>query len=376
MRNTLRLNSLFSFLFVLALVSCKDKATDTSFKPGAIWLDDEGVHLNAHGGGIMRDGDRYYWFGEHKTKGEAGNLAQVGVHCYSSDDLYNWKDEGIALSVSEDTTSAIAKGCILERPKVIYNKKTGKYVMWFHLEPKGAGYGGAMSGVAISDKVVGPYTLLSAQRPDAGFWPINVQDLHKLPVADSVRKGFGGGSLPAHPDTLNLLGRDFEGGQMARDMNLFVDDDGIAYHLYSSEENSTLQISQLSDDYTRSSGKYTRVFPGRFMEAPAMFKKDGKYYLIMSGCTGWAPNAGRSAVASSIWGPWEELENPFVGKDAETSFHSQSTCVLPVPGGSDQFIYMGDRWTPQDAIDGRYVWLPIRFENGQPTIEWKDSWSY
>ena len=107
-----------------------------------------------------------------------------------------------------------------------------------------------------------------------------------------------------------------------------------------------------------------------------MFKRDGKYYLIMSGCTGWAPNAGRSAVAPSIWGPWEELENPFVGEDSDLSFHSQSTYVLPAPGKPGQFIYMGDRWTPENAIDGRYIWLPIRFEGDQPIIEWQDKWSY
>ena len=124
-------------------------------------------------------------------------------------------------------------------------------------------------------------------------------DIHKGPVPEESKKGFGGGGLPAHPDTLNLLGRDFESGQMARDMNLFVDDDGKAYHIYASEDNSTLHISELTDDYTACSGNYARFFVGRFMEAPAMFKKDGKYYLIMSGCTGWAPNPGRSAVASS-----------------------------------------------------------------------------
>ena len=43
--------------------------------------------------------------------------------------------------------------------------------------------------------------------------------------------------------------RDLEGGQMSRDMTLYVDDDGIAYHIYSSEENLTLQIAQLTDDY-------------------------------------------------------------------------------------------------------------------------------
>ena len=219
-------------------VACQRK--DLSFKPGEVWPDDKGVHINAHGGGILRVGDTYYWFGEHKTEGSAGNLAQVGVHCYSSKDLYNWKDEGIALSVvPDDTTSHIAKGCVLERPKVIYNKKNDQYVMWFHLEPRGAGYSGALSGVAVSKNVVGPYSFVNAFRPNAGFWPVNVQELHKQPCTLSADLRFSGGELPAHPDSLNLLGRDQISGQMARDMNLFVDDDGIAYHIYSSEENST-----------------------------------------------------------------------------------------------------------------------------------------
>ena len=130
-----------------------------SFTPGTLWKDNNGVHINAHGGGVLYEKGTYYWFGEHKTEGRGGNVAQVGVHCYSSTDLYNWTDRGIALSVSNDPTSDIVKGCILERPKVIYNKKTGKYVMWFHLEPKGKGYGGALVGIAQADKVTGPYTL-------------------------------------------------------------------------------------------------------------------------------------------------------------------------------------------------------------------------
>ena len=43
--------------------------------------------------------------------------------------------------------------------------------------------------------------------------------------------------------------RELEGGQMSRDMTLFVDDDGIAYHIYSSEDNLTLKIEELSEDY-------------------------------------------------------------------------------------------------------------------------------
>ena len=113
-----------------------------------------------------------------------------------------------------------------------------------------------------------------------------------------------------------------EQGQMARDMNLFVDDDGKAYHIYSSEENSTLHIAELDPTYTGYTGKYIRAFINRFMEAPAMFKKDGNYYLIMSGCSGWNPNAARSAIASSIWGEWKELGNPCIGQDADLTFHS------------------------------------------------------
>ena len=369
------------YFFVIAIVAfgCSTRKSNEKFiKPGELWLDNNDVHINAHGGGILFYGDKYFWYGEHKIEGDAGNKAHVGVHVYSSSDLINWFDEGIALKVIEDDTDhEITKGCVLERPKVIYNQSTGKFVMWFHLELKDQGYDAARSGVAISDSPVGPFTFLRSFRPNAGHWPINVQDFHKRSIPDSIKDKYCGGlgCLPVHVDSMNILGRDFEGGQMARDMNLFVDDDGIAYHIYSSEENSTTHISQLTDDYTDYSGKYARFFANRYMEAPTIFKtKEGTYYFIGSDCTGWAPNAARSASAESIWGPWSELGNPCVGKDAELTFHSQSTYVLPVQGKENAFIYMGDRWRPKNAIDGRYIWLPIKFENERPIINWHDQW--
>lgn len=365
---------LFLSVVSLLLTACGEKKK-VVFTPGEIWPDNQGVHINAHGGGLLYVNNTYYWYGEHKTEGEGGNLANVGVHCYSSKNLGDWKDEGIVLSVMpEGSESDIEKGCILERPKVIYNTQTGKYVMWFHLEPKGKGYFGARSGVAVSDTPTGPFTFIRSMRPNAGFWPRNYPDKFREAPIGAEGLSFGGGSVPAHPDSLNIVKRDLVGGQMARDMTLFVDDDGKAYHIYSSEENSTLHIALLKDDYLDHSGRYARFFPGRFMEAPALFKRNDKYYLIASGCTGWAPNAGRSAVASSIWGPWEELDNPFVGEGADLSFRSQSTYVLAVPGMTDRYIYLGDRWTPKDAIDGRYIWLPIVFEGDQPVIQWFDSW--
>ena len=351
-----------------------------SFQPGEPWPDSNGVHINAHGGGMLDHDGVYYWFGEHKIAGEAGNRAEVGVHVYSSRDLYNWRDEGIALAVTNDPNSEITRGCILERPKVIFNVRTKKFVMWFHLEPKGAGYTGARSGVAIANNITGPYHFLGALRPNAGAWPLNVPDEMKCPLSAAESAGLGkmelgGAPRPYYPKQL-LFRRDFTRGQMARDMNLFVDDDGCAYHIYASEDNGTLHISRLSDDFFSPAGKYVRIFPGRFHEAPAMMKWREKYFLITSDCTGWAPNPARVSVAENIFGPWEELGNPCFGTDEQTAttFCSQSTFILPVQGRADAFIFMADRWNPHDAVDGRYVWLPVEFHHDVPMFRWHDEW--
>ena len=354
--------------------------TNNSFHPGQLWPDNQGVHINAHGGGILFHDGAYYWFGEHKIAGEAGNAAHVGVRVYSSRDLYNWRDEGIAFAVSDDPKSPIVRGCILERPKVIFNPRTKKFVMWFHLEPKGAGYAGSLSGVAAADKVTGPFEFLRAFRPNAGVWPENVPAAEKFPlsVEELARLGemdLAGGPRPWYPKQL-LFRRDFAGGQMARDMTLFVDGDGSAYHIYASEGNGTLHISRLTDDYLSTAGKFIRVLPGRFNEAPAMLKHGGKYFLFTSDCTGWSPNPARLLAADSIFGKWEELGNPCLGTGAQitNTFNSQSTFILPVRGRAEAFIFMADRWNPQNAIDGRHVWLPVEFRNGVPVISWHDEW--
>lgn len=353
----------------------------SSFRPGALWLDNHGVHINAHGGGVLFHDGVYYWFGEHKIAGEAGNAAHVGVHVYASLDLYNWTDEGVALPVSDEPGSPITRGCILERPKVLFNPDTKKFVMWFHLEPKDAGYSGSLSGVAVADQVTGPYQFLRAFRPNAGVWPLNVPeaDRHELSVTERERldaMDLGGGPRPWYPKQL-LFRRDFAGGQMARDMTLFVDDDGGAYHIYASEGNGTLHISRLSDDFLSPAGQFVRVRPGRFNEAPALFKRSGRYFMFTSDCTGWAPNPARLLAADSIWGPWEELGNPCLGDGLQiaSTFASQSTFVLPVHGLHDAFIFMADRWRPENAIDGRYVWLPIEFRHGVPVLVWRDEWT-
>ncbi len=374
-------------IVLLALCyACTVFGEQKSFKSGQIMPDNNNVHINAHGGGFLYKDGLYYWFGEHKTEGTAGNLANVGVHCYSSADLYNWKDEGVVLSVSNDDASEIAKGCILERPKVIYNAKTGKYVMWFHLEFKSAdgkpNYSTARCALAVADKPTGPYSFVRSFRPQKGRMPTDGD------IADciSIDKSFDDAQIEKVLNNNNykmLKGRGFAfvrdmrgKGQMARDMTLFVDDNSKAYLICSSEENSTLHIHELTDDYQNFTGRFARVRCSDWNEAPAIFKKDGKYYLFASFCTGWAPNSARSYVSESIYGPWRSLGNPIDGSPEQmrTTFGGQSTFVIPVAGKEDAFIFVADMWRPKNAIDGRYIFLPIEFENGRPVIRWKDEW--
>ncbi|MFB6342335.1 glycoside hydrolase family 43 protein [Saccharicrinis sp. FJH62] len=364
----------------MALSSCNVKSangkvtgSNHEFQPGELWFDTDSVHINAHGGGVLVYDNRYYWFGEHKTQGRRGNTSLQGIRCYSSDDLYNWRNEGIALATVDEPGHDIEPGSVMERPKVIYNASTKKFVMWFHLELKGKGYSAARTAVATCDKVTGPYTYIRSYRVNPGIWPIEFTDEQKNATYRSDLEWWTPDWTEAAKNGL-MVSRDFEPGQMARDMTLFVDDDGKAYHIHASEENLTLHIAELTPDYTGFTGKWTRVFPMGHNEAPAIFKHQGKYYMITSGCTGWDPNAARSAVAESIWGPWQSLGNPCVGEDSDLTFHSQSTFVLPVPGKEDAYIFMADRWRPRNPVDGRYIWLPLEFDNGKPVLKWYDKW--
>ncbi len=48
--------------------------------------------------------------------------------------------------------------------------------------------------------------------------------------------------------------------------------------------------------------------------------------------------------------------------------------MVPVVGKEDAFNFVADRWKKEDLRDSRYVWLPLRFEDGKPVVEWRDAW--
>ncbi len=388
MKNTLML---LAFLLAMpAMVLSKGQ----TIRNGELWPDETGTHINAHGGGILKYGDTYYWFGEHKS--DHTSAALVGVTCYASTDLVNWRNCGIALSVSDEPGSDIERGCVLERPKVIYNPVTKKFCMWFHLELKGRGYDAARYGVAVAEQPEGPYRFLYSQRADAGTWPLEFgkKELATMDTLDAAH--FKEAWTPTWRKAVEeglYVKRDFGTGQMSRDMTLYVDDDGKAYHIFSSEDNLTLHIAELTGDYLHHTGRYTRVAPAGHNEAPAIFKHEGTYWMITSGCTGWDPNEARMFSAPSIWGPWTQHPNPCRGTKAELTFGGQSTYILKIENGklkekgspkaaknyqpstfNVQYIFMADVWRPRHPSDARYIWLPIEFEDGKPVIRWRKEW--
>jgi hypothetical protein len=299
-----------------------------------LWKDSDGHFINAHGGGILQHKGIYYWFGEIK-KGktwlvpdqnwECYSVPAGGVSCYSSKDLKAWKYEGVVLpATTKNRQSDLDTSNVIERPKVIYNPKTNQFVMWMHIDHKDYSY--AHAGVAVSSKPTGPYRYLGSIKPN---------------------------------------------GHDSRDMTVFQDNDGKAYLIHASENNTTMHVCLLSDDYLKPTNRYVRILKGKQREAPAVFNYAGKYYLITSDCTGWSPNPASVAVADSPLGEWTIQGNPCVGPNAATTFQSQSTFVVPLDAKRGKFLFMADRWNKTNLEDSRYVWLPLEVKSGKVSIRWQ-----
>src|ERR1035438_6063811 len=189
---------------VIALLTASaGSAAAPVVRPGEIWLDNRGQHIQAHGGGIIRQGDTYYWFGEDRSQGL--DRTKRYVSCYSSKDLVNWTFRNQVIKLSDP--EQFGPAWVLERPKVFYNAKTGKFVMYMYIDGPAPGETGgyklARVGVAISDTVDGDYRYLRS------FSPL-----------------------------------DDEG----RDIGQFIDDDGAPYLIFEDRPDGC-RIATLSADY-------------------------------------------------------------------------------------------------------------------------------
>ena len=297
-------------------------------KNGTMWLDTDGNPIQAHGGMIEKFDGIYYWYGENKA-GETV-LKENGLHrvdfigfsCYSSADCISWKNEGLVLKASDQPGSPLHKSRVGERPKVLYNEKSRKYVMWFHLDSHD--YMTAHTGVAVADRPTGPFQFVREMCPNR-----------------------------------------FD----SRDMTLFKDTDGKAYLIYSSDWNKTLRIAQLTDDYLDVNGVYSHAFPEQEREAPAIFIKDGLYYVITSGCTGWEPNNALFGISHNIFSGWKLIGDPCTGENARQTYFGQSTYVFEKDG---RHYLMLDHWNPSNLKESGYSILPVRADNGHLTVSFQE----
>lgn len=358
------------------VLSCPNANSQGQIHPGQKWADNNGIHVNAHGGNVIQSGQVWYWYGERRNEHYKGG-AMHGVSVYRSENLVDWTDCGLALAVSDEQGHEIERGCLMERPKVVYNPKTKLYVMLFHHELKGRGYDAARVGFAVSESPVGPFTFLKSLRPNAGQWPSDWTEAQISRAKSLQISDYSKWWTPEWTQAIGeglFLARDLEGGQMSRDMTVYVDDDGRAYHIFSSEDNLTLHIAELTDDFLDYTGRYVRVAPAGHNEAPTILKRGDRYWMITSGCTGWEPNEARMFWADNIMGPWTQVPSPFRGENAKRSFNTQGTYILHLPS-TGKFVYMADRWQPNSLSESPHVWLLIDFDaDGTPVLVWRDSW--
>lgn len=348
--------------------------SENRIRPGQPWLDTAGNRIQAHGGSILYIDGAFTWYGENKEKTVPGSGNwHWGVRAYTSTDLVNWDDRGLIIPpVLDDPDSPLHPAQKMDRPHIIFNERTGKYVCWIKVMGEGDEQ---RSTILTSDSLLGPYEIVGT-----GLQPL---------------------------------------GMNAGDFDLAVDPaTGTAYY-YFEKVHTELICAELTDDYTDVSGEYTSHFPQPgppfTREAPAHFERDGLHYVITSGTTGYFPNFSEIAVGPDFHGPFTVLGDPHPDDPTRTSFHSQISSVFKHPHKQDLYIALADRWLPQlpddmpsayDSVAARlrgevppmpadpaamaavmaagsgentaiadYVWLPIRFEGDVPVIAWLDEWS-
>ena len=328
------LAAILTFVSALALTvagaAAGHAASDVTatFTPGSAWHDTSGNALQIHGLGIVKVGSTWYAYGENKAGETSSNTSFQSIPCYSSTNLSTWTFQGNALSLQ--SSGDLGPSRIVERPKVIYNASTGKYVMWMHID--NTSYSEAKAGVAVSSTPCGPYTYLGSSQP-LGF--------------------------------------------QSRDMGLFQDTDGSAY-LLSEDRANGLRIDKLSSDYESvvsagSSNGGSVALLGDY-EAPALAKANGTYYLLGSHLTGWSTNDDVYATATSLSGSWSAFRD-FAPAGTNT-YNTQSANIIPVAGtAGTTYIYAGDRWTTSDLGDSPLIWLPLTLSGTTANVGWQNSWT-
>lgn len=318
-----RLLNILVVLGACAMASCSAyKHGTTSEKDwvrvtnGNLWLTAQGDTVQAHAPGFLKIKDTWYMVGEDR-----GREWRPDVNLYSSKDLQNWTFEKKIIE-NGVTSPELGTRRMIERAKLLYNKKTKRYVVWCHWES--SNYGASEAACFSSPNINGPYRMEWSGRPL---------------------------------------------GIKSRDCNIFVDTDGTAYFISTTEENQHLGLFRLSDDYL-SIVEHTQLFPWQRREAPAIVRLGNKYFMFSSACTGWAPNQCKLSWSYDLKSGWSQLEN--IGDNK--AFRTQPAAILEIKGSkSTTHLYVGDRWKDPTLSQSKTIILPITFTDTSCHFQYRDS---
>ncbi len=304
-------------LAIVLLASVTAHAQWQTITNGNLWKDTKGNDVQAHAPGFLQVGDRWYMVGEDRS-----NQWNPDVNMYSTKDFQTWKFEGKVIGNGVSHPS-LGTDRMIERAKLLYCPKTKKYVMWMHWEA--LDYSASEAAVFVADKVTGPYKYHWSGRPM---------------------------------------------GIKSRDCNVFVDDDGTAYFISTTEENQHLGLFRLSDDYL-SVVEHTQLCPYKRREAPAIVKVQGIYYMISSACSGWDSNQAQLATSKSLTSGWTDLVD--VGNP--NSWDTQAAAILTFQGTkATTYVYVGDRWQDPALPESKTIMFPVSFKMGRMTFDYQRQW--
>jgi hypothetical protein len=308
---------------------CKSFTTSAETGYGGIiqndtfWKDTSGNPIYSQGGGILKVGDTYYWYGVHYKGAESyftdptvkkdKETNFISFSCYSSKDLVNWKFEKDILTADQIGNPGWAGRC-----GVFYNKSTNKYVL-------------------VSQHSNGEL-FATCDTPNGDFALNNIQ----FPVSNVANSYTG-------------------------DQTVFTDDDGKSYLICSSSNGrSYLYVAPFSDDGL-SVGPATQIYHGNGREGNCMFKYNGYYYFTSSDLHGWNASHTYYIRSKNIFGPYE-TEQVMQGTDNDFSHVSQTGFYTNVTGSEGTTVlYCGDRWSDFAGNgEGYNQWIPLSFDGDVP----------
>jgi beta-xylosidase len=267
-----------SFLFSICLVaglSGKAQSIDTLNAPAAAL---PGVYADPN---IAAFNKKFYIY--PTTDGTVGWMSTYFT-CWSSDNMVDWKNEGVILDLPKDLIWAKERAWA---PAIA--KKNNKYYFYYSADVN--------IGVAVSDKPTGPF---------------------KDPIGKPLIKR---GSLR---------------GQMIDPMVL-VDDDGSAYMYWGQGQCHAVKLND--DMVSCDTAKIINFKPEGYNEGPFVIKRKGIYYLMWSEYDTRDPRYSIAyATSKSPLGPFTKVVNQPVLKGKGVVKGAGHHSVVNVPGTDKWFI--------------------------------------